>query len=49
LELDATAFGMGLRGQRFAIVVEDGIATHVAVEEPASFDVSRADSILNVL
>ena len=49
LELDATAFGMGLRGQRFAIVVEDGIATHVAVEEPASFDVSRADSILNIL
>jgi peroxiredoxin len=49
LELDATAFGMGLRGQRFAIIVEDGIATHVAVEEPASFDVSRAESILKVL
>ena len=49
LELDATTFGMGLRGQRFVIVVEDGIATHVAVEEPASFDVSRAESILKVL
>ena len=49
LELDATTFSMGWRGQRFAIVVEDGIATHVAVEEPASFDVSRAESILKVL
>jgi peroxiredoxin len=49
LELDATTFSMGWRGQRFAIVVEDGIATHVAVEEPASFDVSRAESILKGL
>ena len=49
LELDATNFGMGLRGQRFAIIIEDGVATHVAVEAPASFDVSRAESILEVL
>ena len=34
LELDATGFGMGMRGQRFAIIVEDGVATHVAVEAP---------------
>ena len=32
LELDATGFGMGIRGQRFAIIVDDGVATHVAVE-----------------
>jgi len=49
LDLDATKFGMGVRGQRFAIIVEDGVATHVAVEEPASFDVSRAEAILEVL
>jgi len=49
LELDATKFGMGMRGQRFAIIVEDGVATHVAIEEPASFDVSRVESILAAL
>src|SRR5450755_4025783 len=32
LELDATGFGMGLRGQRFAIVVKNGIAAKVNVE-----------------
>src|ERR1700746_1696552 len=29
LELDAKGFGMGVRGQRFAIIVKDGTATHV--------------------
>jgi peroxiredoxin len=46
LELDGTGFGMGMRGQRFAIVVDDGIATHVAVEAPGEFEVSKAESIL---
>jgi peroxiredoxin len=49
LELDASGFGMGMRGQRFAIVVDDGIATHVAVEEPGQFEVSKAESILDSL
>ena len=49
LELDGTGFGMGIRGQRFAIVVDDGVATHVAVEAPAQFDVSSAESILEAL
>ena len=49
LELDATGFGMGMRGQRFAIVVDDGVATHVAVEAPAEFEVSKAEAILEVL
>ncbi len=49
LELDATGFGMGMRGQRFAIVVDDGIATHVAVEAPAQFEVSKAEAVLQVL
>jgi len=46
LELDASGFGMGTRGQRFAIVVDDGVATHVAVEAPGQFEVSKAESIL---
>ena len=49
LELDASKFGMGMRGQRFAIVVDDGVATHVAVEAPAQFEVSKAEAILAVL
>ena len=49
LELDASAFGMGQRGQRFAIVVDDGIATHVAVEAAGQFEVSKAEAILDAL
>ena len=46
LEMDGTAFGMGMRGQRFALIVDDGTVTHVAVEEPGQFEVSKAESIL---
>jgi len=46
LDMDASKFGMGTRGQRFAIVVEDGVATHVVVEAPGKFEVSRAEAIL---
>lgn len=49
LELDASGFGMGLRGERFAIIVDDGVATHVAVEAPGKFEVSSAEAILDKL
>ncbi len=49
LEMDGSAFGMGTRGQRFAIVVDDGTATHVAVEAPGQFEVSKAESVLAAL
>lgn len=49
LELDATGFGMGMRGQRFAIVVDDGVATHVAIEAPGELEVSKAEAILALL
>ena len=49
LELDARRFGMGMRGQRFALVVDDGNVSYVAVEEPARFDVTRAEALLQVL
>ena len=49
LELDASGFGMGKRGQRFAIIVDDGVATHVAVEAPGQFEVSKAEAILAAL
>ena len=49
LELDASGFGMGTRGQRFAIIVDDGVATHVAIEAPGQFEVSKAEAILQAL
>ncbi len=49
LEMDGSAFGLGMRGQRFAIVVDDGIVSHVAIEAPGQFEVSKAESILAAL
>jgi peroxiredoxin len=49
LELDATAFGMGLRSKRFALVAKDGVVTHLHVEAPGEFRVSSAEAVLAVL
>jgi len=46
LELDATGFGMGTRGQRFALVVDNGVVKHVNVEEKGEFRVSSAEYVL---
>jgi glutaredoxin/glutathione-dependent peroxiredoxin len=46
LELDATAFGMGLRAKRFALYAENGIVKNVFVEAPGEFKVSAADHVL---
>ena len=49
LAFDGTGFGMGMRGQRFVLIVEDGTATHVAVEAPGQFEVSKAEAVLEAL
>ena len=49
LELDLINRGLGIRSQRFALVAEDGRVTHLAVEQPGDFDVSRAEAVLAVL
>jgi peroxiredoxin len=49
LELDATGFGMGIRGKRFAIIVENGVAKQVFVEAPGEFKVSSAEHVLSQL
>ncbi len=49
LELDASGFGMGIRGQRFAVVVDNGVASKVLVEGPGEFKVSSAEHVLGVL
>ncbi len=47
LEMDATAFGMGHRSQRFALIVRDGIVDGVFVEAPGEFRVSSADYLID--
>jgi peroxiredoxin len=49
LELDGNKFGMGMRGQRFALLVKDGVAALVNVEAPGEFKVSAADYVLKQL
>ncbi len=49
LELDASGFGMGTRAQRFAMVVDDGVVSHLAVEEGGDFKVSSAEAVLDAL
>jgi peroxiredoxin (alkyl hydroperoxide reductase subunit C) len=46
LELDLMGRGMGVRSQRFALVAQDGRVTHVAIEPPGGFDVSKAETVL---
>jgi peroxiredoxin len=49
LEMDGTKFGMGIRAQRYAAIIEDGVVKYLAVEEPMKFDVSSAESVLSAL
>ena len=49
LEVDLTAGGMGIRSQRYAMVVEDGVVTLINVEAPRQFEISDAETILNSL
>ena len=49
LELNATGFGMGIRGQRFAIYVDNGVVKGLHVEGPGEFKVSSAEHVLSTL
>lgn len=49
LELDATAFGMGLRSKRFALYADDGVVKQLHVEAPGEFKVSAADAVLGAI
>jgi|SRR5450759_5265959 peroxiredoxin len=46
LEMDATRFGMGLRGKRFALYAEDGVVRKLNIEAPGEFKVSSAETML---
>lgn len=46
LELDGSAYGMGLRTRRFALYAEDGVVRQLHVEAPGELRVSTAEAML---
>jgi peroxiredoxin len=49
LELDASGFGLGTRGQRFSMVVDNGVVKNLNIEEGGAFEKSKAEVILEQL
>ena len=49
LTMDGSKFGMGTRGQRYSMLVRDGVVEQINVEEPGAFNVSSADYMLERL
>jgi peroxiredoxin len=49
LDMDGSAFGLGKRSQRYALIAEDGVVTALHVEAPGAFEVSSADAMLELL
>ncbi|MGL4379691.1 MAG: peroxiredoxin [Vibrio sp.] len=45
LEMDTAGFG-GVRSQRYAMIIDDGVVTLLNVETPKSFEVSKAEVVL---
>jgi peroxiredoxin len=46
LEMDASKFGMGVRSQRYAMLIDDMVVKKLEVEEPGAFKVSSAEHML---
>lgn len=46
LDRDLTANGMGIRSQRFAMIVEDGVVKYLGVEGSGKFEVSNVEAVL---
>jgi peroxiredoxin len=49
LEMDGSKFGLGQRGQRFSMVVNDGVVEQLNVEAPGEYRVSSAEHMLESL
>jgi peroxiredoxin len=47
--MDGSGFGMGQRGQRYSMIVEDGVVKELNVEQPGDFSVSSAEHMLGQL
>lgn len=46
LEVDLSKHGMGLRSQRYAMVIENGVVKSLWIEAPGKFEVSSAEAVL---
>ena len=46
LEMDGSAFGLGLRSQRYAAIIDDGVITKLLVEPGPGVDASSAETVL---
>jgi peroxiredoxin len=46
LTMDGSKYGMGMRGQRWSAIVNDGVIEQLNVEEPGAFHVSSAEHLL---
>ena len=46
LELDGSAYGLGLRARRFALYADDGVVKWLAIEAPGEFRVTGAEAVL---
>jgi len=49
LDFDGSGIGFGVRSQRYAAIVENGVVTKLAVEKPGKFEASSAEAILEAL
>jgi peroxiredoxin len=49
LELDARGMGLGMRSQRYSMLVEEGVVKKLNVEPPRQFEISSAESMLKAL
>jgi len=49
LAMDLTKNGMGVRSQRYAMIVKDGKVDQLFVEKPGAFEVSAAENVLKHL
>ena len=46
LDFDGSNFGMGVRSQRYAAIIDDGVVSALHVEKPMALEVSTAEAIL---
>ncbi|HWZ48020.1 MAG TPA: peroxiredoxin [Herbaspirillum sp.] len=46
LSSDFSKFGMGVRSQRYSMLVENGVVTQLNIEAPGKFEVSNAETLL---
>jgi len=49
LDIDLSANGMGTRNRRYAAVLDDGVITHLALEDRTGLEVSTAEAVLSAL